>query len=60
LYLLAEAEKDTGMKGEGTSPIETLAVSPDGQWLASADLENRIHIFNLDTLTVRYHPISIV
>ncbi|TPX65865.1 hypothetical protein SpCBS45565_g04902 [Spizellomyces sp. 'palustris'] len=30
--------------------VATLAVSGDGQWLASGDLLNRIHVFNLDSL----------
>jgi len=29
------------------------AVSNDGQWLATGDLLNRIHVFNFDTQTVR-------
>jgi WD40 repeat protein len=35
------------------APICSLAVSADGQWLASGDLNNQIHIFNLDTMQVR-------
>ncbi|KAF9931218.1 U3 small nucleolar RNA-associated protein [Mortierella antarctica] len=37
----------------GESQIETIiamAVSADGQWLATGDLKNRIFVFNLDTL----------
>jgi len=34
-------------------PICTIAVSLDGQWLASGDTDNQIHIFNMDTL--KYH-----
>ncbi|XP_004349884.1 hypothetical protein CAOG_01364 [Capsaspora owczarzaki ATCC 30864] len=30
------------------TPIFTLAASADGQWLASGDLRNRIHVFSLD------------
>ncbi|KAG9056209.1 U3 small nucleolar RNA-associated protein [Serendipita sp. 407] len=30
--------------------INRLAVSPDGQWLASSDLHGRTYIFNLDSL----------
>ncbi|KAL6065936.1 U3 small nucleolar RNA-associated protein [Balamuthia mandrillaris] len=33
-----------------TAPICTLAVSLDGQWLASGDLNNHIYVYNLDTL----------
>ncbi|KAF9433718.1 U3 small nucleolar RNA-associated protein [Entomortierella beljakovae] len=37
----------------GKSQVETvafMAVSADGQWLATGDLKNRIFVFNLDTL----------
>jgi len=41
--------------------ISRLVVSADGQWLASADLEGRMHVFHLDSL--HYHcslPTSLV
>ncbi|KAJ3295790.1 U3 small nucleolar RNA-associated protein 4 [Borealophlyctis nickersoniae] len=34
----------------GPELICSLAVSSDGQWLASGDLANRIHVYNLDSL----------
>ncbi|KAG0325217.1 U3 small nucleolar RNA-associated protein [Dissophora globulifera] len=37
--------------GEGqVETIVSMAVSADGQWLATGDLKNRIFVFNLDTL----------
>ncbi|KAF9190734.1 U3 small nucleolar RNA-associated protein [Haplosporangium sp. Z 767] len=37
--------------GEGQiETIVSMAVSADGQWLATGDLKNRIFVFNLDTL----------
>ena len=30
--------------------VTQLAMSADGQWLASADRFNRIHLYNFDTL----------
>ncbi|KAJ3003082.1 U3 small nucleolar RNA-associated protein 4 [Thoreauomyces humboldtii] len=56
----------------GREQIATLAVSGDGQWLASGDLFNRINVFNLDSLkhhatlpvfpslhtTITFHPSS--
>jgi len=35
------------------APVCTLAVSPDGQWLAVGDLGNNVHVYNLDT--AMYH-----
>ncbi|KAI8852751.1 WD40-repeat-containing domain protein [Chytridium lagenaria] len=35
---------------KGRELVSSLAVSKDGQWLATGDLGNRIHIFNLDAL----------
>lgn len=32
--------------------ISLLAVSPDGQWLASSDTNGKTYIFNLDSLQV--------
>ncbi|KAI9206674.1 quinon protein alcohol dehydrogenase-like superfamily [Polychytrium aggregatum] len=33
--------------------IASLAVSPEGKWLASGDLLNRIHVFDLESLSLR-------
>jgi WD40 repeat protein len=33
--------------------IRSLVVSPDGQWTVIGDTMNRIHIYHLDSLTVR-------
>lgn len=35
------------------SPISLIATSLDSQWLATADLGKRVHLFNLDTIQVR-------
>jgi U3 small nucleolar RNA-associated protein 4 len=38
--------------------ISLLAVSPDGQWLASSDINGKTFIFNLDSLQVsRFSPL---
>jgi U3 small nucleolar RNA-associated protein 4 len=34
--------------------ISRLAISSDGQWLASSDDHSRTHIFNLDSLQVMF------
>ncbi|KAF9109281.1 U3 small nucleolar RNA-associated protein [Mortierella sp. AM989] len=44
-------EDDEIIGGEGhVETIVFMAVSADGQWLATGDLKNRIFVFNLDTL----------
>ncbi|KAJ3162842.1 U3 small nucleolar RNA-associated protein 4 [Geranomyces michiganensis] len=69
-----EVPKDSGkiVTRGGREMIATLAVSADGQWLASGDMFNRIHVFNLDALkhhatlpvfssmhtTLTFHPSS--
>ncbi|KAJ3162242.1 U3 small nucleolar RNA-associated protein 4 [Geranomyces variabilis] len=69
-----QSPKDSGkiVKKGGREMIATLAVSADGQWLASGDMLNRIHVFNLDALkhhatlpvfssmhtTLTFHPSS--
>jgi len=47
-------EVDSKEAVEPTPEISRLAVSADGQWLASGDLNGRVFIFNLDSLQVRY------
>ncbi|KAF8343078.1 quinon protein alcohol dehydrogenase-like superfamily [Cantharellus anzutake] len=54
----AETSKDHGIEGKMLPashwpPISRLVVSPDGQWLASADLGGRIHVFHLTSR--KYH-----
>ncbi|KAL1924575.1 uncharacterized protein VTP21DRAFT_4229 [Calcarisporiella thermophila] len=42
---------DGGESEQGKpSSVISLAVSADGQWMATGDLLNRVHVFNLDTL----------
>lgn len=36
-----------------TVTVTRMAVSPDGQWLATADDRSRTHVFNLDSIQVR-------
>lgn len=38
---------------EPSAPITELAISQDGQWLVSGDLNKSIHVYNLDSL--QYH-----
>jgi len=36
--------------------VSHIAISPDGQWLATSDERSRTHIYNLDSIQVReYH-----
>jgi U3 small nucleolar RNA-associated protein 4 len=35
---------------QGQAVVTSLAISGDGQWLASGDTRNRIHVYNFDTL----------
>ncbi|KAF9346676.1 U3 small nucleolar RNA-associated protein [Mortierella sp. AD094] len=47
-----DVDGDEGLIGD-EGQVETIvfmAVSADGQWLATGDLKNRIFVFNLDTL----------
>lgn len=44
-------EKQAGVRADAAW-VSSLAASEDGQWLAVADLEGRVTIFNLDTLQV--------
>ena len=37
--------------------IHSLVVSEDGQWLASSDTKNHIHVYNLDVMKVRYYTL---
>ncbi|KAI8812714.1 quinon protein alcohol dehydrogenase-like superfamily [Cladochytrium replicatum] len=72
-----EDNEDDGVKSafrgrKRWEPVCTLAVSSDGQWLASGDKANRIYIYNLDALklhatipryptphtSVAFHPVS--
>ncbi|KAI9027231.1 WD40-repeat-containing domain protein [Phycomyces nitens] len=55
--VLREFGHHRGPNNEGRSTdkskvatVISLAVSADGQWLATADDDNRIHVFNLDSL----------
>lgn len=34
--------------------INRIAISADGQWLATSDNRGRLHIFNLDSISVRF------
>jgi U3 small nucleolar RNA-associated protein 4 len=39
-----------GSHPQGQAVVTSLAISGDGQWLASGDTRNRIHVYNFDTL----------
>ncbi|KAI8619181.1 WD40-repeat-containing domain protein [Chytriomyces sp. MP71] len=43
-------ENGVGKKRSSVELVATLSVSGDSQWLATGDLANRIHVFNLDRL----------
>ncbi|KAF9201809.1 U3 small nucleolar RNA-associated protein [Haplosporangium sp. Z 27] len=46
-----DVDEEELIGGEGqVETIVFMAVSADGQWLATGDLKNRIFVFNLDTL----------
>lgn len=50
------SESDESSEGEDeqiTVTVTRMAVSPDGQWLATADDRSRTHVFNLDSIQVR-------
>ena len=40
--------------------VDRLAVSADGQWLATSDNQARTHIFNLDSISVGLFPPSFI
>ncbi|KAI7865767.1 WD40-repeat-containing domain protein [Spinellus fusiger] len=42
--------KESSLQDATVATVISLAVSADGQWLATADDDNRIHVFNLDSL----------
>ncbi|KAF7725831.1 U3 small nucleolar RNA-associated protein [Apophysomyces ossiformis] len=42
--------KENVIEGSKVATVITLAVSSDGQWLATGDDDNKIHVFNLDSL----------
>ncbi|KAF9100320.1 U3 small nucleolar RNA-associated protein [Mortierella sp. GBA35] len=46
-----DGEESETVGGDGqVETINSMAVSADGQWLATGDAKNRIFVFNLDTL----------
>lgn len=47
-----ESESENGDDEQVTVIVTRIAVSPDGQWLATADDRSRTHIFNLDSIQV--------
>lgn len=48
-------DSDGSETGNKVATIINVAVSADGQWLATGDDENRINVFNLDSLKVSRH-----
>lgn len=51
-----DGEEQEAAGGDGrVETIISMAVSADGQWLATGDTKNRIFVFNLDTVQVRNH-----
>ncbi len=53
----SEEEESEGGDGQATScTITRMAVSADGQWLATSDDRSRTHTFNLDAIQVKFLP----
>lgn len=54
---MADPESDSSADEDVTSPTHAnvfrIALSADGQWLATSDDHARTHIFNMDSLQVR-------
>lgn len=47
-----DEEEDENLIKVALISVDRLAVSADGQWLATSDNEARTHIFNLDSISV--------
>lgn len=50
----------SGTRGDKPATVACLAVSTDGKWLASADLERKVCVFDLEHLKVRFLPLPVV
>jgi len=52
----ASSDEDNAVEGPSSedcsSHVSQMAVSADGQWLATSDLRGRTHVFNLDVMKV--------
>jgi U3 small nucleolar RNA-associated protein 4 len=48
----AEEEEDEKITTAALISVDRIAVSADGQWLATSDNQARTHIFNLDSISV--------
>jgi U3 small nucleolar RNA-associated protein 4 len=49
-----EEEEDEKLTKAALISVDRLAVSADGQWLATSDSQARTHIFNLDSISVNF------
>ena len=47
-----DEEEDENLTKAALISVDRLAVSADGQWLATSDNQARTHIFNLDSISV--------
>ena len=50
-------EEDEKLTKAALISVDRLAVSADGQWLATSDNQARTHIFNLDSISVSFPTI---
>lgn len=47
-------DSEESASDDASSYVSQVAVSADGQWLATSDLHGRTHVFNLDVVKVNY------
>ena len=50
-----EDEENEKLTKAALISVDRLAVSADGQWLATSDNQARTHIFNLDSISVSFY-----
>jgi hypothetical protein len=49
----SDSDDDPNITADTIPSILRIAISPDGQWLATSDDQRHTHIFNLDSISVR-------
>ena len=54
-----DEEEDEKLTKVALVSVDRLAVSADGQWLATSDNQARTHIFNLDSISVSFYLYSL-
>lgn len=55
-----DEEEDEKLTKAALISVDRLAVSADGQWLATSDNQARTHIFNLDSISVSLFQPSLI